>query len=274
MKYTHKTVSMRGAFTLVELLVVITILILLSAIMVPAFQRGIELARRAKCKSNVKGIAEACGLYMNDPSMHRESAVGNGLPRSDPAPTTGNWSTSNPASLWLLVRYKLVGRDSFLCPSAAVYRVDGTFIAPMAQDDGFSENLKSAFSKGKETLSYSYLSQAPFTDGNPDAAENGAEDVEITGSSSFGLKASELAIIADANPVSGDASDNSLNHRSVREVGGQNVAFMDGRAAWFTSPVIPGTNPLSSKNTPDNIYQSCVPGSGTRGAINDAFLIP
>ena len=101
------------------------------------------------------------------------------------------------------------------------------------------------------------------------------------------MKASELAIIADANPggtVGGSFDSsveefaNSLNHRSVqdpKDVGGQNVAFMDGRADWFTSPIIPGTNPLSSSPpVEDNIYQSCVPGSGTRGAINDAFLIP
>jgi len=259
---------MRYGFTLVELLVVITIILLLAMLSLPAFNYAREIARRTTCKKNVQGIAMACTAYMNDPAMHRRSNYHNAMPTVNPAPTASNWhqgSSGNPSALWLLVEYKFVGRDSFLCPSAELFR---DFRKPQAGD--------SAFEKG--TLSYSYLSQVKFTDGNTNTT-----NIAVTSSLSIGLKDAQLAIIADANPrcqlgSSGFASDsgnpNSLNHDRA----GQNVAFLDGHADWFTTSTIPGTMPLEcSPLTEDDIYRSCsanADSDGKRGALNDAFLIP
>jgi prepilin-type N-terminal cleavage/methylation domain-containing protein len=270
MRKSHRANSVRSAFTLVELLVVIAIISLLAVIMLPTVQYAMELARRSKCKSNAKNIAEACLVYMNTQKYHDESNSGAGLPRKGNGPTTGNWSNGslgNPASLWLLVQYKLVGRDVFLCPSAALNR---DFTAPEADDNYFTSN----------TLSYSYLSQVSFTDNTSDAISNGRSDVQITSNLNQGLKASELALVADSNPRSrvGKQSldsemrgKNSLNHRGA----GQNVAFASGHASWYTTTTIPGTNPLDN-GAMDDIYQSAGSGEsqGKRGAINDAFLIP
>ena len=252
-----------------ELLVVITIIALLASIILPAVDRARELARRRKCLKNAQGIAQACVAYMNDPSLHRGRNVGNPMPTVDPSPTNANWYDGvegNPAALWVLVDNRFVGRESFLCPSAQIYR---SFREPGAADTAF----------GSMTLSYSYLSQVPFADGNSNAT-----NVSVTSSFSQGIKASELAIIADANPrcrvgtagLSSDSSNqqqNSLNH--VRE--GQNVAFLDGHARWYATTTIPGTKPLKNSEALDDIYRSCdsnADSNGQRGAINDAFLIP
>jgi prepilin-type N-terminal cleavage/methylation domain-containing protein len=274
MNTSHKTVSMRAGFTLVELLIVIAILALLAALLLPAFHHAQELARRAKCKSNVKGIAEACFIYTNDPKMHRNSKLGNGLPIEYPYPTENNFGTTNPKSLWLLITHELVGRESFVCPSAVVYRVNEAMRPPSSRDTMFSST----------TLSYSYLSQVAFTDTNSSAAANGAADVTITSPLNPGLKTSELAIIADANPrgkvgrsslesvqgPDGMTARNSFNHYQA----GQNVGFMDGHVDWFDSPIISGTRPLST-STEDNIYESCSGASARkRGAINDSLLAP
>jgi len=254
----------------VELLVVIAIIALLAVILLPTVQYAMELARRSKCKSNAKNIAEACIIYMNTEKYHTNSSMGPGLPRKGQGPTTGNWangSLGNPASLWILIRYKLVGRDSFLCPSAALNR---DFRAPAANDNYFTST----------TLSYSYLSQVAFSDTTSEAISNGRTDVKITSSLNQGLKASELALVADSNPggrvgTQGLQSEmrgkNSLNHRGD----GQNVAFAAGNADWFTTTTIPGTNPLGN-GVLDDIYQPAggSSGQGKRGAINDAFLIP
>ncbi len=267
MKSSYKCVSTRRGFTLIELLVVISIISLLALIILPTVDRARELARRTVCKKNVQGIAQACGAYMNDAAMHRRSNYGNALPRVDV--TTSNWNSAtagNPSALWLLVVYDFVGRDSFLCPSAEVFR---DFRTPTAGDSSFKHG----------TLSYSYLSQVEFTDGNTNDT-----DIVVTSSLSVGLKDAELAIIADANPrsrIGSSALDssyrgkNSLNHDGA----GQNVAFLDGHADWFATTTIPGTMPL--ENSPlalDDIYQSCGSNNddsqGKRGALNDAFLIP
>ena len=59
-------ISMRRAFTLVELLVVIAVIALLAAILFPAFAGAREKARQAACISNQKQIAAAIEMYRQD----------------------------------------------------------------------------------------------------------------------------------------------------------------------------------------------------------------
>ena len=54
------------AFTLLELLVVIAVLGLLTAILVPAFGRAREGARRAQCANSLRQIGVAWFLYLDD----------------------------------------------------------------------------------------------------------------------------------------------------------------------------------------------------------------
>jgi prepilin-type N-terminal cleavage/methylation domain-containing protein len=53
-------------FTLIELLVVIAIIAILAAILFPVFARVREQARKATCQSNMKQIATATLLYLQD----------------------------------------------------------------------------------------------------------------------------------------------------------------------------------------------------------------
>jgi general secretion pathway protein G len=57
---------MRRAFTLVELLVVITILAILAALLFPVFARAKASAKQTQCLSNLHQIGVAIQLYMSD----------------------------------------------------------------------------------------------------------------------------------------------------------------------------------------------------------------
>ena len=56
----------RRGFTLIELLVVIAIIAILAAILFPVFAKAREKARQASCQSNVKQIATAAIMYLQD----------------------------------------------------------------------------------------------------------------------------------------------------------------------------------------------------------------
>ena len=71
-----KTATPRhGAFTLVEMLVVIAIIGILAAILFPAFSRAQESARQTNCASNLSQIYTAVSLYKQDTRRYPDSLV-------------------------------------------------------------------------------------------------------------------------------------------------------------------------------------------------------
>jgi general secretion pathway protein G len=70
----------RSGFTLVEILIVVVILGILSALIVPQFASASESARQASFFTNVKSFADACELYRLHYGLYPEDASTGQLP--------------------------------------------------------------------------------------------------------------------------------------------------------------------------------------------------
>jgi prepilin-type N-terminal cleavage/methylation domain-containing protein len=59
-------VARTRAYTLIEMLIVVAIIVLLAAILLPAYETAIKHAERAVCLTNLKNITMAASLYAQD----------------------------------------------------------------------------------------------------------------------------------------------------------------------------------------------------------------
>ncbi len=97
----------RSGFTLIELLVVIASIAILAAILFPVFAQARERARSAACLSNLRQIATALHMYMDDNRGRVPVCNDNTTP--SPADDTGYW--------WVIL-YRYTRNDGiFVCPS-------------------------------------------------------------------------------------------------------------------------------------------------------------
>lgn len=128
----NKNPSPRRGFTLVELLVVIGIIALLISILLPSLNKARAAAQTIKCSSNLRQIAQAMQLYLNDSKgVLPPSTVGSGAV-GEPWPGGFLWCN-------VLVKNRYIASPSG--DQAGVNRKSsGVFTCPSANDDTDSSN--------------------------------------------------------------------------------------------------------------------------------------
>ncbi|MCD6378454.1 MAG: prepilin-type N-terminal cleavage/methylation domain-containing protein [Planctomycetes bacterium] len=123
----------RCGFTLVELLVVVSIIALLISILVPALGRARELARQVSCTANVSAIAKGWALYANDNRgappilpdiVDQYSADYRDDLRMGDECTAAALGTGAQQNLCLLVKIGVVPWEVFICPSTETPKAD------------------------------------------------------------------------------------------------------------------------------------------------------
>ena len=176
----------RKGFTLIELLVVVAIIALLISILLPSLSRARELAKRAVCASNLRGIGQGMHIYANDNSewfpchFYRNQPVAIGPPTTTGVQyvemlgadyhvpiTEGDdvqTNASHPSrSLFLLIISGAQTAGQFICPSSADEEDDmrnrGAYADPQPESAARAGRTRFDFA-GYTKLSYAY--QVPY----------------------------------------------------------------------------------------------------------------
>jgi prepilin-type N-terminal cleavage/methylation domain-containing protein/prepilin-type processing-associated H-X9-DG protein len=197
----RRAVSSRPGMTLVELLVVISIIALLVGMLLPAVQSVREAGRRTTCKSNFKQVGIALLSYMDRKTKGR-FPVAASLPSSE---ILNRWPAEpiRPSIAAALGPFIENNREAFRCPSDTAY-----FVRDPATDYGrqiqerlaqIPESQRPAEYKGLpyEGTSYEYPIRRLLS---PDQTKGKTREEALSGRIGSNLASSKLWVLYEYAP--------------------------------------------------------------------------
>jgi prepilin-type N-terminal cleavage/methylation domain-containing protein/prepilin-type processing-associated H-X9-DG protein len=204
----------RVGFTLIEMLVVVSIIGVLASLVFPAFARAREAARKVRCLSNIRQVTLAVTMYAAD--------YDDRLPLSAYRPAGGVGQPAADSPIWpAYVAPYLHNEDVFYCPDCPK---ECRYVSTWAERGQLSMGLNRDLEDRRRNVPYC---ASVFS--NP----------------------SRTILVADSTPgetasptngrgfqVTGDRKPNTQAGIGSRHFGGTNVGFVDGHAAWHVSESI------------------------------------
>jgi prepilin-type N-terminal cleavage/methylation domain-containing protein/prepilin-type processing-associated H-X9-DG protein len=244
-----ETASRRG-FTLIELLVVIAIIMILAAILFPAFARARENARRTSCQSNLKQIGLGMMQYTQDyderfPMMRAPNGqfikVGTGEPVSS-CPTS---ATDCVRVYWMDTIHPYVKSSQlFNDPSNHNNYFDGCkFLAGVGTGGEGTKCAPQFQSTFKQPYTYEGPAQRAIDiDGGTRSGREGVmygchdsvcqQTAPSTSVAEFPFPAEKMMVAESAYALLTLPSLKYCGNLAARHFDGINIAYMDGHVKW------------------------------------------
>lgn len=208
---THAVSHRFRGFTLLELLIVIAILVLLAALLLPAFARSREDGRRSTCMSNLQQIALAVQQYAKDNDARY--------------PLTEVNDEGDPYGWADAVEPYLKNRQVFQCPS------ENTLAASAPAEVGFLDYIYNSNLDGQpETVFEAVSNTILHADGISYTARESADGHEGSSADCHGISGTPGA---EPRPWLLIQEGQVAHPVATRHVAGVNYAFVDGHVKWL-----------------------------------------